>query len=119
MKYQNISATKGRAIFARTDVLDGSQVDFRSSVADVSIAGVKTPVVRGFVRLNAPVTVVDPCNACNTGLLGRFVEISFNTTVGDVEFDTLETEVLRLLAIAKAEHMLHGFVPPVSETFTS
>lgn len=118
-KYISTLRDKANSEYVRVSPsFDGGMLHFNVSTARPTINGTVVPMVKGSVRLAVPAEVAscDP-SAC-AGTVNEAVKIEFNFRQGGVNFATLQTEVMRCLAIAIADYQLaNGVLPPVSADF--
>lgn len=121
MKYVNIGLTAGKSEFA--GVRSDGAVDNLNFVSKAAIVNTQQGSVRmcaGHVSLTKPFTV-DCGDTCTAAFLNESIKVQWNVKYADeASFAALETEVLRVLADARAEYnLLNGIVPPASATFQS
>lgn len=119
MTYQNVSADNGRSKFVKVQP-DGS-------LRELFFTGKRNnvPLGNGYRATTAAsgVTIVDQRNVAAVGespvFLGNSLKLTYNIVAGDAsQFDALETELLRVLAIARTQYQLdNGLVPPTAATF--
>lgn len=119
MSYQNVAADNGRSKFVAV-LPSGAlrELYFTAKRANV-------PLGNGY-RSNtaaAGVTITEQKNVALVDeapvYLGNSMKLTYNIVAGDASaFDALETELLRVLGIARASFNLdNGLVPPTSATF--
>lgn len=120
MKYQNVNRSQDNATFVRVDPMDNGFLTIKSKEASYTpAAGVKTPMVAGFVRLDTYAEVT-PCGDTCVTPVKETVELRFNVIKGGARLSVNKTELLRVLDKAINEaYLLQGLVPAATVTFDS
>lgn len=120
MKYQNVNRSQDNATFVRVVPLDNGFLTIKSKEASFTpAAGVKTPMVSGFVRLDTYADIT-PCGETCVTPVKETVELRFNVIKGGARLSINKTELLRVLDKAISEaYLLQGLVPAATVTFDS
>lgn len=120
MKYQNVNRSQDNATFVRVDPLDNGFLTIKSKEASFTpAAGVKTPMVSGFVRLDTYADIT-PCGETCVTPIKETVELRFNVIKGGTRLNINKAELLRVLDKAISEaYLLQGLVPAATVTFDS
>lgn len=120
MKYQNVNRSQDNATFVRVNPLDNGFLTIKSKEASFTpAAGVKTPMVSGFVRLDTYADIT-PCGETCVTPVKETVELRFNVIKGGARLSINKTELLRVLDKAISEaYLLQGLVPAATVTFDS
>lgn len=119
--YQNVGFTANRSNFVSVNQTGpDDELSFTSKATQVPIAGGRVSVVASTVTINQPKDVtISPVEGGPKAYVNNSVKLSYNIVKGDgASFDALETEVLRVLALARTQYNLdNGLVPIATATF--
>lgn len=120
--YQNIGFAAGRSAFVKVNPTGtNDELVFTAKTSSVPVVGGKVSMVSSSITLNVPKDVtLDPASTIKS-YVNNSVKLSYGIVKGDAAaYASLETRVLQLLAVARADFNLdNGLVPTGTAAFTS